>query len=71
MPSDLEQIQAIKSQALARIAELTAKPKPTYYLDGQSVSWNEYLRRLQATVQWCDRQLAGLEPIEVHSQGIT
>jgi len=71
MPSDLEQIQAIKSQTLARIAELTAQPKPTYYLDGQSVSWNEYLKRLQATVGWCDRQLAGLEPIEVHSQGIT
>ncbi len=71
MPSDLEQIRAIKSQALARIAELTAEAKPTYYLDGQSVSWNEYLRRLQATVAWCDRQLAGLEPIEVHSQGIT
>ena len=28
MPSDLEQIQAIKSQSLARIAELTAQPKP-------------------------------------------
>ena len=71
MPSDLEPIQAIKSQTLARIAELTAAPKPTYYLDGQSVSWNEYLSRLQAAVEWCDRQLAGQEPIEVLSQGIT
>jgi len=71
MPSDSEQIQAIKSQTLARIAELTAQPKPTYYLDGQSVSWNEYLARLQATVDWCDRQLAGQEPIEIRSQGIT
>lgn len=71
MPSDLEQIQAIKSQALARIAELTAQPKPTYFLDGQSVSWNDYLARLQATVDWCDRQLAGQEPVEVHSQGMT
>ncbi len=71
MPSDFEQIQAIKSQTLARIAELTAQPKPTYYLDGQSVSWNKYLARLQATVDWCDRQLAGQEPIEIHSQGIT
>lgn len=71
MPSDLEQIQAIKSQTLALIGELTAQPKPTYSLDGQSVSWSEYLQRLQATVQWCDRQLAGQEPIEIHSQGIT
>jgi len=71
MPSDLEQIQAIKSQTLARIAELTAQPKPTYYLDGQTVSWNDYLARLQATVDWCDRHLAGQEPIEIHSQGVT
>ncbi len=71
MPSDVEQIQAIKSQTLTRIAEVTAQPKPTYFLDGQSVSWNDYLARLQATVDWCDRQLAGQEPIEVLSQGIT
>ena len=71
MSSDLEQLQTIKSQTLARIAELTANPKPTYYLDGQTVSWNEYLARLQATVDWCERKLAGQEPFEIHSQGIT
>jgi len=71
MPSDLEQIRAIKSQTLSRIAELTAQPKPTYDIDGQRVSWNEYLARLRATVDWCDRQLAGQEPIEIHSQGVT
>lgn len=71
MPSDLEQIGAIKSQTLAIIAELTANPKPTYYIDGQTVSWNEYLKSLQATVDWCERKLAGQEPFEIHSQGMT
>ncbi len=71
MPSDAEQVRTIKSQTLSRIAELTAQPKPTYEVDGQSVSWNEYLHRLQATVDWCDRQLAGQEPIEIHSQAVT
>jgi hypothetical protein len=71
MSSDLEQLETIKSQTLALIAELTANPKPTYYLDGQTVSWNEYLARLQATVDWCQRKLAGEEPFEIHSQGIT
>jgi hypothetical protein len=71
MPSDLEQVQTIKSQTLAIIAELTANPKPTYYIDGQSVSWNDYLRNLQATVDWCERKLAGQEPFEIRSQGIT
>ncbi len=71
MPTDLEQLQTIRTQTLARIAELTANPKPTYYVDGQTVAWNEYLARLQATVDWCERKLAGEEPIEIRSLGIT
>ena len=71
MSSDLEQIRTIKSQTLAIIAELTVTPKPTYYIDGQTVSWNDYLTNLQATVDWCERKLAGQEPFEIRSQGIT
>ena len=71
MHSDSEQIRTIRSQTLAIIAELTANPKPTYYIDGQTVSWNDYLSNLQATVDWCERKLAGEEPFEIHSQGIT
>jgi hypothetical protein len=69
--SDAEQLRLIKTQALALLAELTAHPKPTYELDGQAVSWNEYLRRLQLTIDWCDRKLAGEEPFEIRSQGVT
>ena len=69
MPSDLEQIQTIKSQTLALVAQITAEPKPSYSVDGQKVSWSEYLARLQATVDWCERKLAGREPFEIHSQG--
>jgi hypothetical protein len=71
MPSDLEQIRTIMSQTLAILAELTANPKPTYYIDGQTVSWNDYLTSLQATVDWCERKLAGQEPFEIRSQGAT
>jgi hypothetical protein len=69
--TDLEQLQQIKSQTLAVIAQITAAPKPSYAIDGQSVSWGQYLAALQATVDWCDRKLAGQEPFEIHSQGIT
>lgn len=71
MPTDAQQLAAIKSQTLAVLAEITASPKPTYYIDGQTVAWNEYLVRLRDTVDWCDRKLAGEEPFEIHSQGIT
>ncbi|NLX97371.1 MAG: hypothetical protein GXY83_14475 [Rhodopirellula sp.] len=71
MPSDAQQLAAIKSQTLAVLAEITASPKPTYYIDGQTVAWNEYLVRLRATVDWCDRQLAGEQPFEIRSRGYT
>jgi len=71
MPSDLEQITAIKTQALTRIAEITAAPKPSYDLDGQKVSWGDYLAQLQKTVDWCNEKLAAEQPFEVRSQGYT
>jgi hypothetical protein len=69
MPTDIEQIVTVKSQTLARIAEITAAPKPTYQIDGQLVSWGNYLLQLQRTVDWCNEKLAGEAPFEIQSQG--
>ena len=71
MPSDLEQLRIIYSQTLAIIAQLTSDPKPSYTVDGQTVSWSDYLAKLQETVDWCEKKLAGQEPFEIHSQGAT
>lgn len=71
MPTDLEQIATIRSQTLARMAEITAQPKPTYVIDGQKVNWETYLKQLQATVAWCDNQLGGAEPFEEATQAMT
>lgn len=71
MPTDAAQIATIKTQTLAIIATITANPKPSYSIDGQSVSWGDYLRQLQETVKWCNEQAATEEPFEIHSQGYT
>ncbi len=71
MATDPEQIRTIRTQTLAIIAELTANPKPTYYIDGQTVSWNSYLTNLQATVDWCDKKLASYAPFEFRTQATT
>lgn len=71
MPTDAEQIRTIRSQTLARIAELTASHKPSYSVNGQSVSWTAYMADLRSTLEWCDRQLGSDEPFEIHSQGIS
>lgn len=67
--TDAEQIATIKTQTLAIIASVTASPKPTYSVDGQSISWGEYLAQLQATVKWCDEQANSESPYEIVSQG--
>jgi hypothetical protein len=71
MSSDAEKLVTIRAAALAILAEMMASPKPTYVIDGQTVAWNDYLVRLREIVDWCDRKLAGEEPVEIHSQGIT
>jgi hypothetical protein len=70
MPSDSEQLALIKSQTLAVIAQITAAPKPSYDVDGQSVAWTEYLRRLQETVAWCDERLAADGPLEIETRAV-
>lgn len=63
-----EQLRKIRSQVLGVIEEISASPKPSYSVDGQSVSWSDYLKQLRETASWCDRQLAALEePFEIRS----
>jgi hypothetical protein len=69
VPTDLQQITAIRGQTLVLIAELTANPKPTYTIADQSVAWGDYLKQLQETIGWCDQRIAALAPFEVRSQG--
>ncbi len=71
MATDAEQVAAIKSQTLALIVEITARPKPTYQIDGQLVAWGDYLSQLQRTIDWCNEKLAGESPAEVRSLGYT
>ena len=71
MLRDRLQIETIKNQTLQLIEDLRANPKPTYSIDGQTVSWTHYVETLQETVDWCDRKISDSEPFEIHTQGIT
>lgn len=64
MATDAENLATIKSNALARLAEITAAPKPTYSENGRSFSWNEYAEMLQKQVAWCNEQLSAEQPFE-------
>lgn len=69
MANDSEVIQSIRAQSLAQIQAVRAAPKPSYWLDGHRVLWQEYVESLQRTVDWCDAQLAMHAPYEVRSEG--
>jgi hypothetical protein len=69
--TDVEQIQSIRSQTLAQLIELRANPKPSYWIDGQRVHWQEYADSLQRAVDWCDQKLVDYQPFEVRSQAVT
>jgi hypothetical protein len=68
MPTDVERYQTIRSHTLDQIEEIRANPKPTYWLDGQRVHWQEYVESLQDTVDWCDLKLLDQTPFEVRSE---
>ena len=69
--NDIEQIQSIRANTLAVLDMVRGNPKPTYWIDGQRVLWQEYADSLQRTVDWCDQKLAEYAPFEVRSQGMT
>jgi hypothetical protein len=71
MSQETTQIQAIRNQTLAQIQEVRGSLKPTYWIDGQRVHWEQYVDALQRTVDWCDRKLNEMEPFEVVSEGAT
>jgi len=76
MPDDLTTLRLIRDQTRQLLLDVTTSPKPTYSVDGQSVSWESYLAQLRATLDWCDAKLNDAElkadgPFEFATRGGT
>jgi hypothetical protein len=50
-PSVLTNLQAAKANVAAILAQITADPKPSYSIDGQSVSWESYFSMLTGKLE--------------------
>lgn len=46
MASDLENLQTAYTNVCTKLADVTASPKPSYSVDGKSVSWGEHYKQL-------------------------
>ena len=76
MPDELTTLRAIRDQTRQLLLDVTASPKPTYSVDGQSVTWESYLAQLRTTLDWCDAKLSdagedGAGPFEFATRGGT
>lgn len=71
MSQDLQQIEAIRDQALVQIQTLLASETPTITVNDEEVAWAPLLASLEGTVDWCDRKLGDYDPYEVRSQAET
>jgi 16S rRNA U516 pseudouridylate synthase RsuA-like enzyme len=57
-------IQAALDNLQNQLITASANPKPTYSVDGQSVSWNEYLRMLTDGIKSLNEMLSMADPVE-------
>ncbi len=69
MATDAENLRAAKSSLLAKIAAVSASPKLSYSIDGQSVDHNAYRRSLLAEVGEIDKLIQAAQgPFELHTE---
>jgi hypothetical protein len=68
---NVEQIETIRSEALAQMLDLLATEGPTVEIGDDELPWAPWLAALEKTVDWCDRKLAEYAPYEVATRGVT
>lgn len=70
-----DKLTTARDAALDLLIALRTAHKPTYTVNGQTVSWTEYARLLAEEVknfnQMIDEAANSEEPFEIHSQGIS
>lgn len=71
MPNYIENLTTARDNFAAKLAEASANPKPTYNIDGQSVSWTEYYKFLSDQVESLNQKISQGEPFEEVSYGIS
>ena len=68
----LDDLTTARDQIAARLVEITASPKPSYTVDGQTVSWTAYLKELREAMSSLDAEILKADgPYEIRTQGFT
>jgi hypothetical protein len=68
--SVLSDLQEAEANFAAKIKEISANPKPNYSVDGQSVSWAEFLKTLNDALMETRKAIRSLEgPMQKSMRG--
>lgn len=70
MATDLQNLTTIRSNLLSKLATISADPKPSYNIDGQSVDYNAYYAALWGQLEQVNKQISTAGgPFEVETLG--
>lgn len=70
MATELENLQTVRDQLVARLIEVTATRNPNYSVDGESYSWESYTEMLTRQIDMIEKHMQRAEgPFEVRSYG--
>lgn len=65
MPSYLENLTTARDSAATALAEILAKPKPKYQIDGESVDWGDYVQMLSLSIDALNTKIQQAQPYSV------
>jgi len=70
MATDLENLNTIRSNILAKLASESSSPKASYSIDGQSVDYNGWYQAMWSQLQQVNKQINSAGgPFEVETIG--
>lgn len=58
------EVEAIRDAAVSALTEAMTSPKPDYSIDGQKVSWTDYRKSLQESIDWATQMLLTIDAQE-------
>ena len=71
MATDAENLRTARSNFIAKLAEVSASPKPSYIVNGQQFSWTEFYTFLTQQIAQIDNLIAAEDgPYEVQVEGV-
>lgn len=56
-----EKLVTLRDQCMQQLIDITLNPKPSYTKGDQTVNWTYHKKELEATIEFCNKQLERFE----------